>query len=95
MMPRLNGLETAGLIHQRESSCALPLLLLTGFDEDGLKTLSGWSPLLRVEYLGKPVEAEALREAVSRMLQGFSASVAPKQAMRSDSALTPRSHPSS
>jgi CheY-like chemotaxis protein len=95
MMPRLNGLETASLIHHRESSCALPLVLLTGFDEDGLKTLPGWSAALRVEYLSKPVEAETLRAKVERMLQGFSASVAAKQAIRSDSALTPGSQPSS
>lgn len=95
VMPRMNGLETAALIRGRDRSRGLPLILLTGFDEDGLRAMPGWSADLGVAYLGKPVEAEALRAAVAARVQGLSASVAAKQAIRSASALTPGSHESS
>lgn len=64
MMPRLNGFETAALIRQRDRCRDLPLLILTGFDEDGAKSLPGYPPP-RVEYLRKPVQPELLRERVT------------------------------
>ncbi len=64
MMPRLNGFEAAALIRQRERCRDLPILILTGFDEDGARSLPGYPPP-RVEYLRKPVLPECVRERVS------------------------------
>lgn len=63
MMPRLNGFEAAALIRQRERCRDLPILILTGFDEDGARSLPGYPPP-RVEYLRKPVAPEFLRQRV-------------------------------
>ncbi len=64
MMPRLNGFETAALIRQRDRCRDLPILILTGFDEDGARALPGYPPP-RVEYLRKPVAPEFLRQRVA------------------------------
>ena len=72
MMPRLNGFEAAALIRQRERCRDLPILILTGFDEDGARSLPGYPPP-RVEYLRKPVAPEFLRQRVSECAARFAA----------------------
>ncbi|MDE2491843.1 MAG: response regulator [Elusimicrobia bacterium] len=62
LMPRLNGFETGTLIRQRECSRDLPIILLTGFDVDGLGVLPGYSP--DFELMSKPVSPEVLRARV-------------------------------
>lgn len=64
MMPRLNGFEAAALIRQRERSSDLPILILTGFDMDGMRALPGYGAE-RLEFMSKPVTADLLRAKVS------------------------------
>lgn len=64
MMPRLNGFEAAALIRERDRSRDLPILILTGFDADGMRGLPGYgTPGL--ECMMKPVLPEVLRAKVS------------------------------
>jgi CheY-like chemotaxis protein len=63
MMPRLNGFEVAALIRERERSRSLPIVILTGFDEDGAAGLPGYRAG-EFDYLRKPVSPEALRQKV-------------------------------
>lgn len=70
MMPRLNGFEAAALIRQRERCRDLPILILTGFDEDGARSLPGYPPP-RVEYMRKPVAPEYLRQRVTECAARF------------------------
>ncbi len=65
LMPRMNGLEVAGLVRGRERTRALPIILLTGYDQEGLRLLPGWRDDLDAAYLLKPVDADTLREAVA------------------------------
>jgi len=63
LMPRLNGFETAALIRQRDRSRGLPILLLSGFDPDGMSALPGYAAGA-FECLSKPVAPEVLRAKV-------------------------------
>lgn len=69
VMPRMNGFETAAIIRQRDRLRDMPIIILSGFDRDGMSTLPGYSTA-GLEFLGKPVHPEALRakvvECVSR-----------------------------
>jgi CheY-like chemotaxis protein len=73
LMPRLNGFETGGLIRSRESSRDLPIILLTGFDVDGLPSLPGYRA--DFELMSKPVSPEALRARVLQCLSRRSGAV--------------------
>lgn len=63
MMPRLNGFETGALIRQREITRDLPIVILTGFDADGMRAMPGFDAEA-FDYMSKPVSAEALRAKV-------------------------------
>ena len=64
MMPRLNGFEAAALIRQRERSEDLPILILTGFDLDGMRALPGYRSE-GLDFMSKPVLPETLRAKVA------------------------------
>jgi CheY-like chemotaxis protein len=72
MMPRLNGFEAAALIRERDRCRDLPILILSGFDEDGARSLRGYPPP-EVEYLRKPVEPELLRRRVAECAARYAA----------------------
>jgi CheY-like chemotaxis protein len=63
VMPRLNGFETAAIIRKRDRSRHLPILILSGFDVDGMRALPGYDPEL--EHVSKPVAPEELRARVA------------------------------
>ncbi|MFI5344969.1 MAG: response regulator [Elusimicrobiota bacterium] len=64
MMPRLNGFEAAALIRRRERSRDLPILILTGFDMDGMRGLPGYGAE-GLEFMSKPVLPQTLRAKVA------------------------------
>lgn len=64
MMPRLNGFEAAELIRKRDRCRDLPIIILSGFDADGMRALPGYRSD-GFEFLSKPVLPEALRARVS------------------------------
>lgn len=64
MMPRLNGFEAAALIRSRDRCKNLPIIILTGFDNDGLRTVPGYRAD-GFDFLTKPVLPEALRSRVA------------------------------
>lgn len=63
-MPRMNGFEVCALIRQRERCRDLPVVILTGFDEDGAKNIPGYRRGA-FEFMRKPVQPEALRARVA------------------------------
>lgn len=65
IMPRMNGFEVCAFIRQRERFRDLPIVILTGYDEDGLKNLPGYQPGA-FEFMSKPVPPEALRAKVAQ-----------------------------
>jgi len=67
MMPRMNGFETAALIRQRDRSHDLPIVILSGFDREGMRMLPGYTTA-GLEFLQKPVPADALRAKVLECL---------------------------
>ena len=44
LMPRMNGFEVSALIRGRDRCRDLPIVILSGFDEDGAKELPGYRP---------------------------------------------------
>lgn len=76
MMPRLNGFEACALIRQRDRCRDLPIVILTGFDEEGARGVAGYGAAGRFELLRKPVDPEELRAAVARHTVDFRPGVA-------------------
>ena len=70
MMPRMNGFEVCALIHERDRCRDLPVVILTGFDEDGAKELAGYRPGT-FEFMRKPVLPEILRAKVADCVARF------------------------
>jgi CheY-like chemotaxis protein len=64
MMPKMNGFEVCTLIRERDRCRDLPVVILTGFDEDAAKGLSGYRPGA-FEFMRKPVLPETLRAKVA------------------------------
>lgn len=65
-MPRMNGFETGNLIRERDRCRGLPIVILTGFDEDGARGLPGWRPG-GFELMRKPIQPEILRARVAEL----------------------------
>jgi CheY-like chemotaxis protein len=72
MMPRLSGLETAVLIRERDRTRGVPIVLLTGYDEDGIRLLPGYRPI-EADYLRKPVDPDELRAKIAGRVFGLDA----------------------
>lgn len=66
VMPRLNGFETAAQIRRLPNGRRVPLIVLTGYDAAGARSLPGWKEAGReVDYLTKPVACEELRRKLA------------------------------
>lgn len=66
LMPRMNGFETAARLRETENGKALPILILSGYDEGAARLVAGWEAVRgRVQYLEKPFSAQALRERLN------------------------------
>ena len=70
VMPRMNGFEIVTLIRQRERCRDLPVLILSGFDEDGARAMPGYRPGA-FEFIHKPVAPETLRARVAACAARF------------------------
>jgi CheY-like chemotaxis protein len=70
VMPRMNGFEVCALIRERDRCRDLPVVILTGFDEDASKTMPGYRPGA-FEFMRKPVLPEALRAKVAECVDRF------------------------
>jgi CheY-like chemotaxis protein len=64
IMPRLNGFETAALIRMRDRCKDLPIIILSGFDVDGMRALPGYRAD-GFEFMSKPVLPDALRARIA------------------------------
>lgn len=69
MMPRLNGFQTATLVHERGKSKDVPIIFLTGFDQDEVRYVPGYSPVF-TDFARKPVDPDLLRSKVAGLLSG-------------------------
>ena len=70
MMPGMNGFEVCELIRERDRCRDLSIVILTGFDEDAAKDLSGYRAGT-FEFMSKPVLPEALRAKVADAVGRF------------------------
>jgi len=62
-MPGMDGFETARLIKQRERSRHIPIVFLTGLDEDETHVFRGYEHGA-VDYIRKPIDPDVLRSKV-------------------------------
>jgi len=67
MMPRINGFQAAALIHERGRSKRVPIVFLTGFDQEEVRFVPGYSPAF-TEFARKPVDPDLLRSKVEALL---------------------------
>lgn len=74
MMPGMNGFETCSLIRTRDRSRHLPVVILTGFDEEQAKELPGYRAGA-FEFMRKPVLPETLRARVAESAARFSLTI--------------------
>ncbi len=63
-MPDMDGLETAGLIRQRDRTRHVPIIFLTGHEHTDMQMFQGYS-LGAVDYLTKPIIPAVLRSKVA------------------------------
>ncbi len=78
IMPGLDGYETAGLIRQRESSRATPIIFLTAINKEDAHMLRGYDSGA-VDFLFKPFDPMMLRSKVAVFVDLFEKSQAIKQ----------------
>lgn len=69
-MPRMTGIELAGLIKERKRSQHIPILFLTAHSGDENEVLRGYS-VGAVDYLSKPINPEVLRSKVGVFVDLF------------------------
>src|SRR5256714_3041397 len=62
-MPRLDGLQTAELIKQREQTRHIPIIFITALSRETAYVFKGYAHGA-VDYLLKPIDAEILRAKV-------------------------------
>lgn len=72
LMPGMNGFEVCSLIRTRDRSRDLPVVILTGFDEEQAAGLPGYRAGA-FEFLRKPVLPETLRARVAEAAARYSA----------------------
>jgi diguanylate cyclase (GGDEF)-like protein len=66
-MPGMDGFETAAQIKQRAKTRHVPIIFVTGFDEDSQQALRGYT-VGAVDYISKPFHPTILRSKVSVFL---------------------------
>jgi len=71
MMPGMNGFEVCSMIRTRDRCRDLPVVILTGFDEEQSKEIAGYRPG-EFEFMRKPVLPEVLRARVADSVARFS-----------------------
>src|SRR5262245_3037857 len=64
-MPNIDGIETAALIRGRERTRNIPIIFLTAHDSAGESHIVRGYSLGAVDYIIKPVDAEALKSKVA------------------------------
>jgi PAS domain S-box-containing protein len=69
-LPGIDGFETASLIRQRDRSKDTPIIFLTGIDSDATTIAQGYA-IGAVDFLHKPVVAEALRAKVINFVDRY------------------------
>ena len=69
-MPELDGLETAGLIRQRDKSSDTPIIFLTALSRSETSMFRGYE-LGAVDYIFKPFHPDVLRAKVSVFVELF------------------------
>jgi DNA-binding response OmpR family regulator len=63
MLPDMNGFEVGTLIRRRDKCRDIPIIISTGLEEDGMRSLTGYRPG-SFELMPKPVRPERLRAKV-------------------------------
>lgn len=66
MLPMLDGNKKAKLLREKESSCKIPILLLSSKSEDDLRRLTAESGA--DGYIGKPFTSEGIVASVRKFL---------------------------
>ena len=69
-MPDLNGLETAGLIRERDKSRDTPIIFLTALSRNETNVFRGYE-LGAVDYIFKPFHPEVLQAKVNVFVELF------------------------
>lgn len=69
-MPGMSGIETAGMISQRDKLKHIPIIFITAFDKGEETILEGYQ-LGAVDFIYKPVDAQLLRYKVSVFVELF------------------------
>jgi signal transduction histidine kinase len=64
-MPKMDGIETAALIRERERTRNLPIIFVTAYDSAGSAHINRGYALGAVDYITKPIDAEALKSKVA------------------------------
>lgn len=70
-MPGLDGIETAGLIRQRERSESTPIIFVTAFDGAGEEVTRAYGTVGAADFVFKPVVPEVLRSKVAVFVELF------------------------
>lgn len=65
-MPEMNGMQTLEILKETSTTKAIPVVMLTGFDEDVFKQRA--SKLHDDDYIVKPIEATELVAMVEKVL---------------------------
>ena len=65
VMPDMDGFETAGLIRARKRTSAVPIIFVTAFPADEIKTQNGYA-VGAVDFVSTPVDPEILRAKFQR-----------------------------
>jgi PAS domain S-box-containing protein len=69
-MPGMSGFETASALHNLELAKDIPIIFITGVEEDALGIVKGYEAGA-VDYLLKPFDADILKSKVSAFIELF------------------------
>ena len=65
-MPAMNGLGALEKLKSDESTARIPVIILTGFDDEDVKNRA--LSLKAADYLSKPLDLEILRRSIATVL---------------------------
>ncbi|MCX5712836.1 MAG: response regulator [Candidatus Omnitrophica bacterium] len=66
-MPAMNGLGILEKLKSNEKTAHIPVIILTGFDDDDIKNRA--LSLKAADYLSKPIDLEVLRQRIAAALK--------------------------